>query len=59
MWVKVNSRSSKMRKNSPIKRHTMKGNGAVGKTFQKGKSLNNFKARVSNPKIILSKRGFL
>jgi hypothetical protein len=37
----------------------MKGNGTEGMTFRKGKSLNNFKARVSNPKEILSRRGFL
>jgi hypothetical protein len=37
----------------------MKGNGNMGKTFQKGKSLNNFKAQVSNPKEILFKNGFI
>jgi len=49
----------KKRKNSLIRRHTMKGNGIKGKKLQKGKSPNNFKARVSNPKKNLSKRGLL
>jgi hypothetical protein len=37
----------------------MKGNGIEGKTFQKGKSPNNFKAQVSNPKEIFSRKGLL
>ncbi len=37
----------------------MKGNGAMGKTFQKRENPYNFKAHVSNPKVILSKRGLL
>ncbi len=49
----------KKEKNSCIKRLTMKRNGAVGKTFRKGKSPYNFKAHVSNPKVILPRRGFL
>jgi hypothetical protein len=40
----------KKRTNSPIKRHTMKGNGTMGKTFQKGKNPNNFKAQALNQK---------
>jgi hypothetical protein len=59
MWDEVKSLKSRKRKNSPIKRHAIKGNGNVGKTFQKGKNLNNFKARVSNPKEILSKKGLI
>jgi len=34
----------KKKTNFFIKRHTMKRNGTKGKTFQKGKSPNNFKA---------------
>jgi hypothetical protein len=37
----------------------MKGNGTEGKTFRKGKNLNKFKAWVSNPKEISSRRGLL
>jgi len=37
----------------------MKGNGTKGKTFQKGKSPNNFKAQISNPKEISSINGLL
>jgi hypothetical protein len=37
----------------------MKGNGTEAKTPPRGKSPNNSKARVSNPKEILSKRGLL
>jgi hypothetical protein len=37
----------------------MKGNVTEGKIPQKGKNPNNFKARVSNPKEILSRKGFL
>jgi hypothetical protein len=55
MWGEVKSLGLKRRTNSPIKRHTMKGNGTVGKTFPKGKSPNNFKAQVSNLKEILSR----
>jgi hypothetical protein len=55
----VTSLSSKRRTNSIIKRHAMKGNGTKGKTFQRGKSPNNFKAQVSNPKGILSRMGLL
>jgi len=35
----------------------MRGNGTEGMITQKGKSLNNFKARVSNPKKISSRKG--
>jgi len=41
------------------RRHAMKGNGIEAKTPPKGKNLNNSKARVSNLKEILSKRGLL
>jgi hypothetical protein len=37
----------------------MKGNGAKGNIPPKGKGPNNFKARVSNPKEISSKKRFL
>jgi hypothetical protein len=37
----------------------MKGNGTETKTPQKGKSPNNSKARVSNPREILSRKGLL
>ncbi len=37
----------------------MKVNGIKGKIPQKGKTLNNFKAQVSNPKEISSRRGLL
>jgi hypothetical protein len=59
MWDEVKSLGSKRKTNSPIKRYAMKGNGTMGKTFQKGKSLHNFKVRVSNPKEILSRKGFI
>jgi len=44
MWDGVKSLCSKRRTNSFIRRHAMKGNGTKGKTLQKGKSPNNFKA---------------
>jgi hypothetical protein len=37
----------------------MKGNGTEAKTLQRGKSPNNSKAQVLNPKEILSRRGLL
>jgi len=37
----------------------MKWNGTKGKIHQKEKNLNNFKAQVSNPKEISSRRGLL
>jgi hypothetical protein len=58
MWDELKNMGSKKRTNSPIKRHTMKGNGTMGKTFQKGKNPNNFKAWALNPKENLSKRVF-
>jgi len=57
MWDKVKSLGLKRITNSLTRRHAMKGNGTKGKTFQKGKSLNDFKARVSNIKEIYFKRG--
>jgi hypothetical protein len=59
MWDKVKSLSSTRRTNSLTRMHAMKGNGIRSKTFEKGKSLNNFKAQVLNPKEILSRRGLL
>ncbi len=53
----VKSSGSKRITNSFIKGHAMKGIKVMGKTFQKGKNPNNFKAPVSNPKGILSRRG--
>jgi hypothetical protein len=44
MWDGVKSLGSRRRTNSLIRRHATKGNGTKGKMFQKGKSLNNFKA---------------
>jgi len=58
MWDEVLNSGFKIKK-SLIRRHTMKGNGIKGKKLQKGKSPNNFKARVSNPKKISSKRELL
>jgi hypothetical protein len=37
----------------------MKGNGIKGKIPYKGKSLNNLKVQVLNPKEISSRKGFL
>jgi len=59
MWDEVKNLGSKRRINSFTRRHAMKGNGIEGKTPQKGKTLNNSKVWVSNPKEILSRRGFL
>jgi hypothetical protein len=58
MCEEVKNPGSRRRTNSFTRRHAMKGNGTEGKTPQKGKSPNNFKARVSNPKEISSKKGF-
>jgi len=59
MWDGAKNLGLKRRKNFLTRRHTMKGNGTEGKTPQKGKSPNNSKARTSNPKEILLRRGFL
>jgi len=53
------SPDSKRITSSLIKKHAMKGNGTKAKTPQRGKSPNNSKVRVSNPKEILSRRGLL
>jgi len=53
MWDGVTSMGSKR----ITKRHAMKGNGIEGKISQKGKSPNNFKAQVSNPKKFCQKGG--
>ncbi len=44
------SPDSKRIASSLIRKHTMKGNGTKAKIPQKGKSPNNSKVRVSNPK---------
>jgi hypothetical protein len=59
MWDEVKNLGSRRKKNSLTRRHAMKGKRTEVKTPQKGKNPNNFKASVSNPKEILSKRGFL
>jgi hypothetical protein len=59
MWDGVKSSSSRRITSSLIRRHTMKGNGTEGKIPRKGKNLNNFKAQVSKPKEISSRKGFL
>jgi hypothetical protein len=48
-----------MMTNSLTRRHAMKGNGIKGKIPQRGKNPNNSKARVSNSKETLSRRGLL
>jgi hypothetical protein len=57
MWDGAKNLGSRRRTNSFTRRHAMKGIGIEGKTLRKGKSLNNFKAWVSNIKEISSKRG--
>jgi hypothetical protein len=52
MWDGVKSPGSRRRTNSFTRRYAMKGNGTEGKIPQRGKSPNNFKAQVSNPKEI-------
>jgi hypothetical protein len=59
MWDEVKSSSSRRKTNSFTRRHDINGNGIEVKTPQKGKNPKNFKARVSNPKEILSRRGLL
>ncbi len=59
MWDRAKNSGSKRRTNYLTRRHAMKGNGTESKTSQKGKSPNNSKAQISNPKEILSRRGFL
>jgi hypothetical protein len=53
MWGEVRSPGSRGIASSLIRRHAMKGNGTEAKTPQRGKSPNNSKARVLNPKEIL------
>jgi hypothetical protein len=57
MWDGVRSPDSKGITSSLTRRHTIKGNGTEAKTSPRGKSPNNSKVRVSNPKEILSRRG--
>jgi len=59
MWDRVKSLDSKRITNSLTRRHAMKGNGTKVKTSQRGKSPNNSKAQVLNPREILSIRGLL
>jgi len=59
MWGEVRSLDSERIASSFTRRHAMKGNGTEAKTPQRGKSLNNSKARVLNPREILSRRGLL
>jgi hypothetical protein len=56
MWDMVKSLNLRRRKNSLTRRHAKKGNGTKGKTLEKGKGPNNFKARISNPKEISSRK---
>jgi hypothetical protein len=58
MWGGVKSPGSRKRTNFLIRKHAMKGNGTKGKILQKGKNVNNFKAWVSNPKEISSRKIF-
>jgi len=44
MWDGAKKLGSRRTTNSLTRRHAMKGNGTKGKTLQKGKSLNKFKA---------------
>jgi len=59
MWDGVKNPDSKGIASSLTRRHAMKGNGTKAKTPPRGKSPNNSKARVLNPKEILSRRGLL
>jgi hypothetical protein len=59
MWGEVKSPDSKRIASSFTRRHPMKGNGIEGKTPRRGKSPNNSKAWVLNPREILSRRGLL
>jgi hypothetical protein len=59
MWGEVKWPDSKGIVSPLTRRHAMKGNGTEAKTPQRGKSSNNSKARVSNPREVLSRRGFL
>jgi len=59
MWDKVRSPDSKGITSFFTRRHAMKGNGIEAKKPQRGKSPNNSKARVLNPREILSRKGLL
>jgi len=59
MWDEVKSSGSRRITSSLTRRCTMKGNGAESKIPPTRKSPNNFKVRVSNPKEISSRKGFL
>jgi hypothetical protein len=59
MWDGVRSPDSKGIASSLTRRHAMNGNGTESKTPPRGKSPNNSKAQVSNPKEILLRRGLL
>jgi hypothetical protein len=58
MWDEVKSLNSKKIISSITRRHVTKGNGIESKMPQKGKGPNISKARGSNPKAILSRKGF-
>jgi len=53
MWGEGRSPDSKRITSSFIRKHAMKGNGTEAKTPQRGKSPNNSKAWVLNPREIL------
>jgi hypothetical protein len=59
MWDGVKNSGSRRITSSLTRRHAMKGNGVEGKIPPKGKGPNNFKARVSNPKEVSLRKGFL
>jgi hypothetical protein len=59
MWGEVRSPDSRGIASSLTRRHAMKGNGTEAKTLQRGKSPNHSKARVLNPREILSRKGLL
>jgi hypothetical protein len=59
MWGEVKSPDSKGIVSSLTRRHAMKESGAEAKIPQRGRSPNHSKARVLNPREILSRRGSL
>jgi hypothetical protein len=59
MWGEVRIPDSRGITSSLTRRHAMKGNGTEAKIARRGKSPNNSKARVFNPREILSRRGLL
>jgi hypothetical protein len=59
MWDEVRSPDSKRIASSFTRRHAIKENGTEAKTPRRGKSPNNSKAWVLNPRENLSKKRFL